>query len=121
MDAPFSLQMERIGKLPILYPSGDMTAETDDQVWTRFRELQAEGPRMLIVNFSRTGYINSGGMGTMLAIALESAKAGPPVRFVGLSTHFRKIAEMIGVFGYVSHYETNREALDTPADAPGER
>jgi len=111
MRNKFSINLEHDAEIPILYLAGDVTAESDEEINNLYNELVAKGHKKILFNFSETSYINSAGMATMLGLITEMIENKRSIKFVGLTPHFKKIMEMIGITDFVSVYDTNKDAI----------
>jgi anti-sigma B factor antagonist len=113
MNAAHKVSMEMIGTIPILIIEGDMTSEADGDVTRAYMQLKEKGvPKNLVLNFERTNYINSAGIATLINIIQDMGDAGGKIYFVGLSNHFQRVMDIVGISDFVSIFNTDNEALD---------
>ena len=109
---PHIISHEVINKVPLVYIEGDMTSEADDAVMSLYNKLKTEfSPARLVFNFTKTSYINSAGIATLINIIQDMNDNGGKVSFVGLSNHFLKVMDIVGISDFVDIYETNQDAL----------
>ena len=64
-----------------------------------------------LFHFDKDGYINSGGIAILIGIASESRKNEQTIRMTGLSSHFQKIFNMVGLTKYTEIFPTEELAL----------
>lgn len=98
-------------EIPVLYLHGDVTSSSDDEINRAYRSYVDEGYDKIVLNFQDVKYINSAGMATLLGLVTDMIEHKRQIKFVALSTHFKKIVEMIGMTEFVSIYNTNEEAI----------
>ena len=109
---PHKITHEFIGKVPCIYIEGDMTSEADDAIMSLYAKIKSETPPSHIVfNFSKTSYINSAGIATLINVIQDMNDNSGKVSFVGLSNHFLKVMDIVGISDFVDIHETNQQAL----------
>ena len=97
-------------KLAILDLSGDVTSFAEKKMLAAYDKAVAQKAKCIIFNFSSVGYVNSAGMAIMIALLTRSQNQGVTLRAFGLSPHFQKIFEMVGLLKYISHFTSEAEA-----------
>lgn len=101
-----------MNKTPFIYIEGDMTSEADDAVMSLYAKLKTDiTPSHLVFNFSKTSYINSAGIATLINVIQDMNDNNGKVSFVGLSNHFLKVMDIVGISDFVDIYETNQQAM----------
>jgi anti-anti-sigma factor len=80
---------------------GDVTAETGQMVEYAYHKISDGGGTRIILSFQEDNYINSGGIAFLIGIAAESKSKGQIIRAAGLSEHFHKIFDMMGLTRYM--------------------
>lgn len=109
---PHKIAHEMINDVPVIFIEGDMTSEADETVMTIYDEIKKVSPfARIIFNFEKTNYINSAGIATLINVIQDMAETGGKVSFVGLSNHFLKVMDIVGISDFVEIYETNDKAL----------
>ena len=66
----------------------------------------------LIMNFEKTKYINSSGIASLISIIQNSNERNVKISFVGMSSHFQKVMDIVGIIDFIEIYHTNDEALE---------
>ena len=109
---PHKISHEVVKKTPVIYIEGDMTSEADDAVMSLYAKLKTElSPSSLIFNFAKTSYINSAGIATLINVIQDMNDNHGKVSFVGLSNHFLKMMDIVGISDFVEIFENNQQAL----------
>jgi len=102
-----------INDLPIIVIEGDMTSDGDDDVKRIFSKIKRNYQTdIILINFEKTKFINSSGIATLINIIQDVQEKNGDIAFVGLSAHFRKVIDIVGISDYVHIFETNQEAAD---------
>ncbi len=114
MDNTYSVSSDIIENIPVLIIEGDMTSEADSDVMKMYYDLKSKhSPASIIINFEKTKYINSAGIATLINIIQDLGDIGGKVTFVGLTNHFQKVMDIVGISDFVDIFNTNQEALTT--------
>jgi anti-sigma B factor antagonist len=69
------------------------------------------GERRLLIDFSRTGYIDSSGLGALVSISKRIREAGGELRLSGLNEDLRSLFELTKLDTLFSIAETPQQAL----------
>ena len=73
--------------------------------------ITADGLKKVGFNFENVSYINSAGMAIIISILTKSRARGQALRSWGLTDHFQKLFEMVGITKYMKHKQNEEEAL----------
>jgi len=112
MDNTHKISYEIVENIPILVIEGDMTSEADSDVMKTYKKIREKhAPKNLIINFERTNYINSAGIATLINMIQDIGDSGGRISFVGLSNHFLKVMDIVGISDFVDIYNTDYDAL----------
>ncbi|MGL4369253.1 MAG: STAS domain-containing protein [Spirochaetota bacterium] len=112
MMEPHKISQDVINSVPVIVIEGDMTSEADDSVMSFYNKLKAENsPSHIIFNFQKTSYINSAGIATLINVIQDMNDNNGKVSFVGLSNHFLKVMDIVGISDFVEIHETNEQAV----------
>lgn len=95
---------------------GDVTAETGQMVEYAYQKISDEGGTNIVLSFNNENYLNSGGIAFLIGIAAESKGKGQTIRAAGLSEHFHKIFDMMGLTRYVELFPDLDSALENFGD-----
>lgn len=112
MEQQYTITHDLVKEVPVIYIEGDMTSETEDAVLKSYAELKnGSALHRLVFEFTKTNYINSAGIATLITVIEEMGKDSGKVSFVGLSNHFLKVMDIVGLSDFVDIHETLDEAL----------
>ncbi|MFL5403499.1 MAG: STAS domain-containing protein [Gemmatimonadales bacterium] len=71
------------------------------------------GDRRLLIDFSRTGYIDSSGLGALVSISKRIRESGGELRLAGLNEDLRSLFELTKLDTLFTITETPEQALAT--------
>jgi anti-anti-sigma factor len=89
---------------------GDITGQAEDAVTESFQKLEKEGVKKFLFKFNDATYINSSGLGTVISLVSEGKKK-QKIAASGLSKHFQKVFDIVGLTDYIDIYATEDEAI----------
>jgi len=99
------------GDVSLIDIKGDVTAQTGPPIEDAYRQVSLAGATKIVLCFDQASYINSGGIAVLITIVAEGKKKGQTVRMTGLSAHFQKIFNMVGLTRYAKIYPSEDAAL----------
>ncbi len=109
----YSVSSDVIDEVPVLIIEGDMTSESDSDVMKAYFEVKRnQSPKNIIINFEKTKYINSAGIASLINIIQDLQEGGGKISFVGLTNHFRKVMDIVGISDFVNIFNSNGEAIE---------
>ena len=76
------------------------------------RALEA-GERRILIDFSRTGYIDSSGLGALVSISKRIREAGGELRLAGLNDDLRSLFELTKLDTLFQISDTRERALES--------
>ena len=95
----------------IIDVSGEVTSFSEKILDEVYEKLTADGLKKVGFNFENVSYINSAGMAIIISILTKSRDRGQALRSWGLTDHFQKIFDMVGITKYMNHDQSEEEAL----------
>jgi anti-anti-sigma factor len=93
MDMKYRLD----GRMGFLDFPRDVTAQTREAAYTAYNTLAIEKVDLVVLNFEGTDYLNSAGIGLIISLVEDAIQAGRKVFAYGLSSHYRKLFNMVGL------------------------
>ena len=91
---------------------GDVTAVTGEAIEETYQEVSLAGSTRILLVFDKECYINSGGIAILIGIVSESQENKQVIRITGLSEHFQKIFDMVGLSRYADIFPSEAVALE---------
>lgn len=101
MVNPTRTKVEQTGDLAVMRFEGDITSHSEEAVLGEYRALDA-GVKKVLLDFSKTPYLNSSGIALIIQILMAAGKASRKVVCFGLSAHFVKVFMMLGLARYTT-------------------
>ena len=89
----------------------DITSFSEVAILGTYRGLPAGDYPKILLDFSSVEYINSSGIALIITMLMEAGKAGQKIVCFGLTPHFQKVFEMVGLKKYTSLHATEEEGL----------
>lgn len=110
LDNQLEITAREAGRIIVFDLKGDFTekAEKDFDTFIKPRLHNGCG---VIMNFSSVKYINSSGIALLISFITSLQTMGGKLRVYGLSGHFHKIFEMVGLTQYLDICEDEPAAL----------
>lgn len=91
--------------------AGDLT-ENAEAVFETVIKPRISPACRLVMNCSRVGYINSSGIALVISFITALQSSGGTLRVFGLTPHFQKIFEIVGLTQYLRIDPDEAHALD---------
>lgn len=112
MSQDMEINISEKSDVSIINISGDVTAVTGPRVEEAYNGVSNKGSLKIVLDFVGDNYLNSGGIAFLIGIAADSQGRGQVIRVAGLSDHFHKIFDMMGLTRYMEIYPTLETALE---------
>jgi anti-anti-sigma factor len=109
MSSDTTVKTELQGSMGIISLSGDISGTAEEVMRSSYDYLCKAGATKILFRFSPGVYINSAGIAVIILIVSEAKKSKQKVGAVGLSSHFQKIFDMIGLTDYIRIFQTEDE------------
>ncbi len=111
MEHDLEITTGKKGDVTILHLKGDVTSVTGKIIEAEYKKASEKDAKKIILLFNNENYINSGGIAALILIASQSKKKGQQIFMTGLTDHFLKIIEMVGLSKYITIYPSEEAAL----------
>ena len=109
MGQESDIKIENRGSLIIFNITGDVTAASDS-AFKQAHESAGKSGNILLV-FNPGCYINSGGIAVLIQLLVQARQNNQKIGLTGLSDHFKKIFQMVGITKFSKIYDSVNEAL----------
>ena len=111
MDQAPKVNLLTKGLTAILEITGDVTTFAEKPINAAYEKAIQQGAKNVLLKFAKENFINSAGISIIIGLVSESRKKSMNVAVCGLSSHFEKIFDMIGLTEYVKLYPSEEKAL----------
>jgi anti-anti-sigma factor len=105
------VHLEAQGAVTILDIRGDITAFSESALGDAYREASEQGAGKLLLKIEKEAYINSGGIAVLIQILAQTRRNDQRVAITGISEHFKKIFNMVGITKFADVFESTELAV----------
>ncbi len=112
MEQKNEIRLERQNDIALLHIKGDITSHSEpfiNEAYNRVNDQQSAGK--ILLHFDPDAYINSGGIAVLIQILAQTQKMKQKIGITGLSDHFKKIFQMVGITKFADIYSGLPEAI----------
>ncbi len=103
------IKIRKGNDLATIEVAGDLTASAEKAMDAAYEEACGYDPRNIVLKFDGKGRINSAGIAIVINLVIESQEKGNKVFITGVSKHFRKIFELVGLTKYTKIVDSVEE------------
>lgn len=109
-----NISERKVGNVTILDIEGNLRiGEGSVTLHKAIRRLQAEGQSHLLVNLAQVAYIDSSGLGELVAGYVAMRKSGGEIKLLHLTQRVRELMTITKLLTVFDAYEDESEALDS--------
>ena len=113
MEQTNQFQLEQQNDITLMHIKGDITAQSEPVINEAYKKADDQGAaQKILVQFEEDAYINSGGIAVLIQILAHTQKKNQQIGITGLSDHFKKIFNMVGISKFAGIYNTVEEAIE---------
>jgi anti-sigma B factor antagonist len=105
------IDVKDMGKVTIVAPHGDVDMAVADDVRLRLTNLVDRGRACLILDLGAVMYIDSSGLGALVAAMKHARAAGGDIKVCALESDVRSLFEMTRLTTVMSMHATRQEAI----------
>lgn len=95
----------------VLRFEGDIASASKDIVLGAYHGLPKESSKLILLDFSKVGYINSSGITLVIQLLMEAYQHAQKIYAFGLSPHFTKVFTVAGITKYAGLFHGESDAL----------
>ena len=116
MNQETEINLEKEGDITVFDIQRDVTAFSEAVFSKAYQDADNQGTKKILLKFYEDAYINSGGIAILIQLLAKTRKNNQLICIAGLSSHFKKIFNMVGITKFAKIYNTVDEAMDDLAD-----
>ena len=105
------IRVDRHGEFAIMDIRGDITSYSEVPLKTAYQKDGAQGAGKIIFKIGKEAYINSGGIALLIQILYETRENKQNAAIAGVSQHYKKIFNMVGITKFAKIYDSVEDAL----------
>jgi anti-anti-sigma factor len=106
------VQIDQMGDVALLSIHGDVTIHSESFINVAYDQVNSHGANKILFQFQEDAYINSGGISVLIQILRKTRQNKQQIGITGLSDHFKKIFDMVGITKLARIYNTLEEAVE---------
>jgi anti-anti-sigma factor len=106
------IKLEQQGEVTIMNIQGDVTSFSEIPLKESYRKVVDKNAQKIIFNFDKDAYINSGGIALLIQMMYQLKENKQIAAITGISDHFKKIFNMVGITKFAGIFDTVDEALE---------
>jgi anti-sigma B factor antagonist len=106
-----SFSLERMDDIAIVTVDGQLVVTNRQEFKQAILDAVEQGARLVVVDFSTSGYIDSSGLGALVSLSRRLRDAGGDLRLVGLNEDLRTLFELTRLDALFPLYATRADAL----------
>jgi anti-anti-sigma factor len=111
MNHEIEINLEKQGDVTIFDIQGDVTAFAEPFFSEAYQKANEQDTSKILLKFYESAYINSGGIAVLIQLLAETKRNNQQISIIGLSGHFQKIFNMVGITKFAKIYNTMEEAI----------
>ena len=115
MKQEIEIKVESHDGLTLFDIQGDVTVFSEPFLNEAYKNANDEGATKLLLKFEKSAYINSGGIAVLIQLLAKTKENNQQIGITGLSEHFKKIFNMVGITKFAKIHNTVEEALSSLA------
>ncbi|MGD8524383.1 MAG: STAS domain-containing protein, partial [Desulfobacterales bacterium] len=113
MEQPNEIILEKFGDVTLFEIHGDVTILSETFLNEAYERANNEGASKILLEFEEGVYINSGGISVLIQLLAKTKKNNQQIGITGLSEHFQKIFNMVGITKFAKLYDARQTALES--------
>jgi anti-sigma B factor antagonist len=106
-----SFTTEQTADALIVTVDGQLVVTNRQEFKQAILDAVEQGTRLVVVDFSQSGYIDSSGLGALVSLSRRLREAGGDLRLVGLNDDLRTLFELTRLDALFPLYATRADAL----------
>ena len=109
-----SFPLEQSGSTLVIEVEGQLVVSNRQEFKQAVLDAIEQGERLVVVDFTRSGYIDSSGLGALVSLAKRLREQGGDLRLAGLNPDLRALFELTRLDALFPPYDTRCDALAAP-------
>lgn len=105
------ITLETQGSVVVFNIQGDITSFSEPFLNEAYAEANQKGAGKIVLNVEDGTYINSGGIAVLIQILAQTKKNNQKISITGLSDHFKKIFNMVGITKFADIHKDVQSAI----------
>ena len=111
MNKDIQITIKNKDDIAVINITGDVTAKSKKLICDAYQSDTVANSPNILLKFDKSCYIDSDCRATLIDIAVEGCKKGQKINVCGISNHFQKIFDMVGLTNCISVFSSEEAAL----------
>jgi anti-anti-sigma factor len=111
MQQKNQISLESRDFVTVMGIQGDVTILSEQFLNEAYRNATEQGAKSIVLQFDANAYINSGGIALLIQLLAQTKSNQQRIAITGLSAHFQKIFQMVGITKFAKIYPSVEEAI----------
>ena len=112
MKQETEITLEQQDDITIFDVKGDVTAFSEPFFTKAYQTANDQAASKILLKFTKDAYINSGGIAILIQLLAQTKRNNQQICITGLSNHFKKIFNMVGITKFAQIYNTPEDAIN---------
>jgi len=112
------IRLEKQGEVTIFNIRGDLTSFSEPSLNEAYQKANDQDARRIMLKIEEDAYINSGGIALLIQLMAQIKKNHQTVAMTGVSEHFKKIFNMVGITKFAKIYDSIEDAVEAMSAKP---
>lgn len=113
---PNQIQLEKRVAITLMDIQGDITALSEPYLNKAYQKATDQGASRILLKIDKDAYINSGGIAVLIQILSLTKQNNQQIGITGITDHFEKIFNMMGITKFATIYPSVEDALKLMAE-----
>ena len=109
------ITFEQHGAVTLLNVQGDITSFSEPFLTEAYQTANDQGASKILLKIGTDAYINSGGIAVLIQILSQTKQNNQKIGIAGVSAHFKKIFNMVGITKFAKIHDTVEIAIEMMA------
>ena len=106
-----TFKVKKVNDIVVISTLTDFTLSMERIMEDLYLELCNNGYKKILFQFNPENHITSAGIAILISLIDESMKNNQRIGIIGLSTHFKKVFNLIGITRYATIYNSVEQAI----------
>jgi len=106
------IKLQQQGDITIMNIRGDITSYSESIFKEAYQQIIDQDARKIIFKIEKFAYINSGGIALIIQTLYKIKENNQLAAIAGVSPHFNKIFNMVGITKFAAIFDTLDEAIE---------
>jgi anti-anti-sigma factor len=115
-----AIKIKEMKDIAVISIMTDFTTAIEKVMDDAYRDLSQKDFKKILIEFHKEKHITSGGIAVLIGLLSKSQQKGQQICLTGLSEHFTKTFNMVGINHYTTIYPSPELALQEMSQSPKE-